>query len=90
VTAVILLLAVVPLSGCNFVQKLRARDNLNKGEAFTEMKYDAAAQFFEKSIAQDPNLKSLACTWRQPIRPSSFRFHRSQKRRDGKQSHRDL
>jgi tetratricopeptide (TPR) repeat protein len=56
--AVILLLAVVPLSGCNFVQKLRARDNLNKGvKAFTEMKYDAAAQFFEKSIAQDPNFE---------------------------------
>jgi tetratricopeptide (TPR) repeat protein len=56
--AVILLLAVVPLSGCNFIQKLRARDNLNKGvKAFTEMKYDAAAQFFEKSIAQDPDFE---------------------------------
>jgi tetratricopeptide (TPR) repeat protein len=54
--AVLLVLVVIPLSGCGFVQKLRARDNLNKGvKAFTEMKYDAAAQFFEKSIELDPD-----------------------------------
>lgn len=54
--AVLLVLAVIPLSGCGFVQKLRARDNLNKGvKAFTDNKYDAAAQFFEKSIEQDPD-----------------------------------
>jgi tetratricopeptide (TPR) repeat protein len=57
--AVLLLLAVIPLSGCNFIQKLRARDNLNKGvKAFTEMKYDAAAQFFEKSIKLDPTFET--------------------------------
>jgi tetratricopeptide (TPR) repeat protein len=56
--AVLLVLAVIPLSGCGFMQKLKARDNLNKGvKAFTEMKYDAAAQFFEKSIALDPELE---------------------------------
>lgn len=56
--AVLLLLAVIPLSGCNFVQKLRARDNLNKGvKAFTEQKYDAAAQYFEKSIQLDPDFE---------------------------------
>jgi len=56
--AVLLLLAVIPLSGCGFVSKLRARDNLNKGvKAFTEQKYDAAAQFFEKSIEQDPDFE---------------------------------
>jgi tetratricopeptide (TPR) repeat protein len=43
------------MSGCSFVSKLKARDNLNKGvKAFTEMKYDAAAQFFEKSLEFDP------------------------------------
>jgi tetratricopeptide (TPR) repeat protein len=53
--AVLLVLAVIPMSGCSFVQKLKARDNLNKGvKAFTEMKYDAAAQFFEKAIELDP------------------------------------
>ncbi len=56
--AVLLLLAVIPLSGCGFVDKLKARDNLNKGvKAFTEQKFDAAAQFFEKSVQQDPNLE---------------------------------
>ena len=45
--AVILLLAVMPLSGCSFFSKLRARDNVNKVvKAFTDQKYDAAAQFF--------------------------------------------
>jgi tetratricopeptide (TPR) repeat protein len=56
--AVILLLAVIPLSGCSFLNKLRARDSLNKGvKAFTEQKYDAAAQFFEKSIKLDPDFE---------------------------------
>jgi tetratricopeptide (TPR) repeat protein len=56
--AVLLVLAVIPLSGCSFMQKLRARDNLNKGvKAFTEMKYDAAAQFFQKSVELDPNFE---------------------------------
>jgi tetratricopeptide (TPR) repeat protein len=53
--AVILALAVIPLSGCNFMSKMRARDNLNKGvKAFTDQKYDAAAQFFEKAVQLDP------------------------------------
>jgi len=56
--AVLLLLAVIPLSGCNFMDKLHARDNLNKGvKAFTEQKYDAAAQFFEKAVQLDPVLE---------------------------------
>jgi tetratricopeptide (TPR) repeat protein len=56
--AVLLVLAVIPMSGCSFLSKLRARDNLNKGvKAFTEMKYDAAAQFFEKSIEMDPEFE---------------------------------
>jgi tetratricopeptide (TPR) repeat protein len=44
------------MSGCSFISKLKARDNLNKGvKAFTEMKYDAAAQFFEKALDLDPD-----------------------------------
>jgi tetratricopeptide (TPR) repeat protein len=47
---------MIPLSGCGFLSKLRARDNLNKGvKAFTDQKYDAAAQYFEKSIQLDPS-----------------------------------
>jgi tetratricopeptide (TPR) repeat protein len=56
--AVLLVLAVIPLSGCGFMKKLRARDNLNKGvKAFTEMKYDAAAQFFQKAVDMDPEFE---------------------------------
>jgi tetratricopeptide (TPR) repeat protein len=57
--AVLLVLAVIPLSGCSFMRKLEARDKLNKGvKAFTEMKYDAAAQFFEKSLELDPDFET--------------------------------
>ncbi len=53
--AVLLTLAVIPLSGCNFMSKMRARDSLNKGvKAFTDQKYDAAAQFFERAVELDP------------------------------------
>jgi tetratricopeptide (TPR) repeat protein len=38
------------------MNKLQSRDNLNKGvKAFTDQKYDAAAQFFQKSIELDPD-----------------------------------
>ncbi|MBN2242861.1 MAG: hypothetical protein JW793_09235 [Acidobacteria bacterium] len=54
--AALFLLAVFPLSGCGFIKRLQSRDNLNKGvKAFTDQKYDAAAQFFQKSIALDPD-----------------------------------
>jgi tetratricopeptide (TPR) repeat protein len=57
--AVLLTLTVIPLTGCSFLTKLRARDDVNKGvKAFTEQKYDAAAQFFEKSIQLDPNFEA--------------------------------
>jgi tetratricopeptide (TPR) repeat protein len=54
--AALLLLPVLSLSGCGFINKLQSRDNLNKGvKAFTDQKYDAAAQFFQKSIDLDPD-----------------------------------
>lgn len=57
--AVLLVLAVAPLSGCGFMKKLDARDNLNKGvKAFTDQKYDAAAQYFEKTVELDPELET--------------------------------
>jgi tetratricopeptide (TPR) repeat protein len=57
--AVLLLFTVIPLSGCGFLQKLRARDNLNKGvKAFTEQKYSAAAQFFKKALDLDPSFET--------------------------------
>jgi len=57
---VLLLLGLVSLSGCALpaVQKLRARDYLNKGVTqFTNQKYDAAAQFFQKSLELDSNFE---------------------------------
>lgn len=56
--AVLLLLSVVPMSGCNFMNKLKARDYLNKGvKAFTDQKYDYAAQFFQKTVEIDPDFE---------------------------------
>jgi len=58
--AVLLLVGLVSLSGCNLpvVKKLRARDYLNKGVTqFTNQKYDAAAQFFQKSLELDPSFE---------------------------------
>lgn len=52
---IILLLATIPALGCGFINKLRARDALNKGvKAFTEQKFNDAAKFFEESIRLDP------------------------------------
>jgi tetratricopeptide (TPR) repeat protein len=56
--AVLVLLAAIPLSGCGFISKLRARDLLNKGvKAFTSQKYDEAAQLFEQSLKLDPEFQ---------------------------------
>jgi tetratricopeptide (TPR) repeat protein len=75
--AVLLVLAVMPLSGCGFMQKLRARDNLNKGvKAFTDQKYVEATQFFEKALDQDPNFETsrmyLATAYTQQYVPGSI------------------
>ena len=57
--AVVLILALVPLTGCGFMKKLQARDKLNKGvKMFTDQKYDAAAQFFEQAIELDPEFET--------------------------------
>lgn len=57
--AVVLVLAVIPVSGCSFMDKLKARDYLNKGvKAFTEMKYGHAAEYFEKTLALDPDFET--------------------------------
>ena len=57
---VLLLLGLVSFSGCALpaVKMLRARDYLNKGVTqFTNQKYDAAAQFFQKSLELDPKFE---------------------------------
>ena len=72
----VLLAAIVPVSGCGFIYKLRARDALNKGvRAFTEQKYEEAAKFFEESISLDPEFKIarmyLATTYTSQFVPGS-------------------
>ena len=53
---ILALAAAIPLGGCGFINKLRARDALNKGvKAFTEQKYDEAAKYFAESIDADPD-----------------------------------
>jgi len=57
---VLLLLGSISFSACNLsaVKKLRARDYINKGVTqFTNQKYDAAAQFFQKSLELDSTLE---------------------------------
>jgi len=73
---VLLLAAALPLSGCGFFSKLRARDSLNKGvKAFTEQKYEQAAQFFEEAIRLDPEFQVarmyLATTYTSQFVPGS-------------------
>jgi tetratricopeptide (TPR) repeat protein len=56
----LLLLGMMSLSGCALpvVQKLKARDHLNKGVGqFSKQKYDAAAQYFQKSLELDPSFE---------------------------------
>jgi len=56
----LLLLGLISLSGCNLpvVKKLKARDYLNKGVSqFSNQKFDAAAQLFEKSLELDPSFE---------------------------------
>ncbi len=72
----LVLLAVLPLSGCNFITKLRARDNLNKGvKAFSEQNYEVAAKYFEETIRLDPEFEIarmyLATTYTSQFVPGS-------------------
>jgi tetratricopeptide (TPR) repeat protein len=73
---VLLVVAALPMSGCGFITRLRARDNLNKGvKAFTEQKYDKAAEFFEEAIRLDPQFQVarmyLATTYTSQFVPGS-------------------
>jgi tetratricopeptide (TPR) repeat protein len=57
--AVLLILALVPLTGCGFLNKLQARDKLNKGvKMFQDQKYDAAAQYFAQAVELDPDFET--------------------------------
>ena len=62
--------------GTTSCQKLRARDNLNKGiKSFKEGKFDKAAEYFDTARKQDPQLTPaelyLATTYAQQFDPNS-------------------
>jgi tetratricopeptide (TPR) repeat protein len=73
---ILTLVAAIPLSGCGFISKLRARDYLNKGvKAFVELKYEEAGKLFEESIRLDPEFvvarMYLATTYTSQFVPGS-------------------
>jgi len=73
---VLSLLAAIPLSGCGFITKLRARDALNKGvKAFVAQRYEEASTLFEESIRLDPDFQVarmyLATTYTSQFVPGS-------------------
>ncbi len=73
---ILALSAAIPLSGCGFITKLRARDALNKGvKAFVEQKYEEASKLFEESIRLDPHFSVarmyLATTYTSQFVPGS-------------------
>lgn len=69
------LLAVL-LSGCTMMQRLQARDHLNKGvSAYTAKRYSVAVEHFKQSIELDPELTTallyLATTYRAQFLPGA-------------------
>jgi tetratricopeptide (TPR) repeat protein len=73
---ILALAAAIPLSGCGFITKLRARDALNKGvTAFLDQKYEDAAKLFEESLRLDPEFQIakmyLATTYSSQFVPGS-------------------
>jgi len=52
-------------TGCD---KLKARDNLNKGiQSYKNARYPEAVAFFQKAVELDPTLRQRTCT---SLRPS--------------------
>jgi len=75
-TFTVLVVLSLSLASCQMVQKLQARDNLNKGvQAFKAQKFDLAIDHFKKAIELDPELKDaelyLATGYAQQFLPHS-------------------
>lgn len=72
----LLVLLTLLLSGCTFLDKLKARDHLNKGvNAYEVKKYDQAVEHFQKSVELDPELTTamlyLATAYRAQFLPGA-------------------
>jgi tetratricopeptide (TPR) repeat protein len=72
----VLVVLALSLASCQMIQKLQARDQLNKGvQSFKATKFDAAIDHFKKAIELDPELKDaelyLATGYAQQFLPHS-------------------
>ena len=71
-----LLMGTLLVSGCSYVEKLKARDQLNKGvNSYSGERYEEAVEFFQTAIRLDPELSVaylyLATTYRAQFQPGS-------------------
>ncbi len=76
-TLLVTFVLVAGLCGCDFMENLKARDQLNKGvKAFKNKSYEDAATYFQKAIELDPNLdiayEYLATAYMQQFVPNLF------------------
>lgn len=74
---VISVLMLLALSGCEFIDNLKARDQLNKGvKAYKDKAYDVAAGHFKKALELDPDLnlayEYLASSYMQQFVPNMY------------------
>ncbi|HOS99594.1 MAG TPA: tetratricopeptide repeat protein, partial [Acidobacteriota bacterium] len=76
-TLLVTLVLVAGLCGCDLMNNLKARDQLNKGvKAFKNKSYEEAATNFQKAIELDPDLhiayEYLATSYMQQYVPNLF------------------
>ena len=75
VLSLVLMLALPALAGCSLINKLNARDELNKGvAAYSIQKWDVAEIHFQEAIRLDPELIAarlyMATAYRSQVIPS--------------------
>ena len=75
VSSLVLLLALPALAGCSLLEKLNARDELNKGvTAYTAQRWGVAEQHFQEAIRLDPELIAarlyMATAYRSQVVPN--------------------
>ena len=71
-----LLVGSILVSGCAYIEKLKARDQLNRGvNSYSGQKYEEAVEYFQTAIRLDPELSVaylyLATTYRAQFQPGS-------------------
>jgi tetratricopeptide (TPR) repeat protein len=74
---IVSLVMLLALSGCEFIDNLKARDQLNKGvKAFKDKNYETAADHFKKALELDPDLvvayEYLATAYMQQYVPNLY------------------